>query len=45
MKEDPPPNQKNMDKKEEEELGQKLICPNCEIIYEFGVLAYNVDLP
>ena len=36
MKEEPPPNQKNMDKKEEEELGQKLICPNCEIIYEFG---------
>jgi len=36
MKEDPPPNQKNMDKKEGEESGQKLICPNCEIIYEFG---------
>ncbi len=35
-KEDPPPDQKNMDKKEGEESGQKLICPNCEIIYEFG---------
>jgi rRNA maturation endonuclease Nob1/ketosteroid isomerase-like protein len=36
MKEDLPASQKAMDKKEEEEPGQKLICPNCEIIYEFG---------
>lgn len=36
MKEDLTPSQKNMDKKEEEKSSQELICPHCEIIYEFG---------
>ena len=36
MKEDLPASPKAMEKKEEEGPGQKLICPNCEIIYDFG---------
>ncbi len=35
-KEDLPSSQKNTDKKEEEKTDQKLFCPNCKIIYEFG---------
>lgn len=35
-KEDLTPGHKNVEKKAEEELGQKLICPNCKIVYEFG---------
>jgi ketosteroid isomerase-like protein/DNA-directed RNA polymerase subunit M/transcription elongation factor TFIIS len=36
MKEELQASQKAMEKKEEEGPGQKLICPNCEIIYDFG---------
>jgi rRNA maturation endonuclease Nob1 len=36
MKEDLPASPKAVEKKEEEGPGQKLICPNCEIIYDFG---------
>lgn len=35
-KEDPTPGHKNAEKKVEEEFGQKLICPHCKIVYEFG---------
>jgi uncharacterized protein YbaR (Trm112 family) len=35
-KEGPAPSERGEEKKEEEELGQKLICPHCKIIYEFG---------
>jgi rRNA maturation endonuclease Nob1 len=36
-KEDLTPSEKDGKKKEEEKLAQKLICPNCKIIYEFGI--------
>jgi hypothetical protein len=36
MKEELQASQKAMEKKEEEGPGQKLICPHCEIVYEFG---------
>lgn len=35
-KEDPAAGHKNVEKKAEEELGKKLACPNCKIVYEFG---------
>ena len=35
-KEDVTPVHKNVEQKVEEESGQKLVCPNCNIIYEFG---------
>jgi uncharacterized protein YbaR (Trm112 family)/ketosteroid isomerase-like protein len=35
-KEDPTAGHKNVEKKVEEELGQKLVCPNCKIVYQFG---------
>jgi uncharacterized protein YbaR (Trm112 family) len=35
-KEDLTPSQKNIEEKKEEKSGQKLICPHCKIIYEFG---------
>jgi len=35
-KEDLTPSQKNIEEKKEERSGQKLICPHCKIIYEFG---------
>lgn len=35
-KEDLAPSQKYTEKREEEKSAQKLICPNCKIIYEFG---------
>src|SRR4030042_4530868 len=30
------PSEKNIDKGEEEKSVQKLACPNCKILYEFG---------
>ncbi len=35
-KEDLTPGSKKVEKKAEEESDQKLICPNCKIVYEFG---------